>query len=216
MTDEAVVLMSGGPDSFAAADWALEAGFDARGLFFDVGHEVAETEFDRFRRQTEHLDIEGERLGLYDLRSALGANDPDPEHFFKGHGLELFPFSAGITTSIATSYALSNDVTTLVLGLHADDFEQNDEYTPERVRAVAGAAGDVEVCLPFADLSKLELIERARERDLPVETSWSCTRNARTHCGECVQCRERAAVLGDLYGAGRAESSDNGRQPGQQ
>lgn len=208
--------MSGGPDSFAAADWATQSGFETRGLFFDVGHEVAETEFDLFRQQTDHLDIDGDRLQLYDLRSALEATDPGSEHFFKGHGLELFPFSAGIATSIASSYALSNGISTLVFGLHADDFEQTDEYTPERLRAVAGAADDVEVRLPFADLTKAELVERAREGGLPIEMSWSCTRDNRTHCGDCVQCRERAAVLGDLYGAGRADTPDYGRQPGTQ
>lgn len=200
MSNEMVVLMSGGPDSFVTAEWARRSGYDPVGLFFDAGHEVARKERDLVEKQTKYLDIEFDTLEIGDLSRSLREVSPTAEcdHFFKGHGLTLFPFSAGITASIAASYAMSQDIATIAYGLHADDFDQSDQYTPDVLEAIAAAAreeGEVDVVLPFETASKRKVVARADQWGLPIEMSWSCTHSEREHCGDCVQCEERFRVL---------------------
>lgn len=202
MTEKAVTLMSGGPDSFAATAWACRSGYDTTGLFFDAEHEVAQRERRAVVRQTDWLGIEFDTLDVGDLKRSLGTAAPEAEHFFKGHGLELFPFSPGIVASITASYAASRGISTVVLGLHADDFSKSTEYRPAVLETVIGAAGgddrEITVELPFADNTKRELVERAERWKTPIRMSWSCTQSTERHCGECVQCTERADALGDV------------------
>ena len=202
MSDSAVVLMSGGPDSFAAAKWAESVGYDTTGLFFDAGHDVAQREYEFFEKQLSHLNIAGDTLQLRETVASLSNLAPGPEHVFKGHGLELFPFSAGIVTSLAVSYATANGMSKIVFGLHGDDFEQSDEYTPDVLSTLVSAASetglDVEVTLPFETMTKREVVRAARDRNLPVELSWSCTQSNHAHCGQCVQCQQRKEVLGEV------------------
>jgi 7-cyano-7-deazaguanine synthase len=201
MNDKAIALMSGGPDSFAAAAWSDQSGYETTGLFFDVGHEVAQREQELVYKQTDYLDINQETLTLHDLPVAL-SDGIEHEHFFKGHGLNLFPFSAGITLSIAISYAATRDIDTIIIGLHEEDFKKSEEYSPEVLQQISDAANEgksnISVEIPFSDVSKSDIIKKCREWKLPIAMSWSCTQNSLSHCGKCVQCTERAAVLNDV------------------
>lgn len=195
-----MVLMSGGPDSFAAAKWAENSGYDTKGIFFDAGHEVAEREYNFFKTQASYLGIDCDSIQVRETIESLGDESSDPEHVFKGHGLTLFPFSAGITSSLAISYASTHDIGTIVYGLHADDFEQSDEYTAAILSSVFEAANqgqtNIELKLPFAEISKTEIVNQAREWNIPIATSWSCTQLSHEHCGKCPQCIQRREALG--------------------
>lgn len=202
MSERAMILMSGGPDSFAAAKWAMSAGYNTKGVFFDAEHDVAKREYEFFQAQTSYLDIDSDSIQVGETIESFDEGSTDPEHVFKGHGLNLFPFSAGITSSLAISYANTCDIETIVYGLHADDFRQSKEYSLTVLNSIFEAANqaqvDIELELPFAEYSKAEVVRRAKKWDIPLAASWSCTQLNHEHCGSCPQCAQRREALGTL------------------
>jgi 7-cyano-7-deazaguanine synthase len=213
MSQESMVLMSGGPDSFAAAKWAKISTDNVTGVFFDAGHEVAQREYELFEKQTSYLDIKSDSIQIRDVIKSLGDDITGPEHVFKGHGLELFPFSSGIVSSLAISYAASHNIDSIVFGLHNDDFQQSDEYTPEVLESIFNSpcetVADVGVKIPFKDKSKSGVIEQGHEWGVPLQVSWSCTQSNHQHCGECEQCIQRREAFGPM--SNMLEESDDMR-----
>jgi 7-cyano-7-deazaguanine synthase len=75
------------------------------------------------------------------------------------------------------------------------------DATPAFVAALEDAInqavkGSVRICLPFAGLSKCEVMHRGRE--LPMELTFSCIRPVNgQHCGRCNKCAERRDAFAD-------------------
>jgi 7-cyano-7-deazaguanine synthase len=193
--EKAVVLMSGGPDSFAAASWSKHQFSETVGLFVDVGHCANENERRHFRNQTNYLSIEGIELDLGSFMSSFSEIGSNGRSIFKGAGLPLLPFSSGIALTIGSSVASSKDASNLVLGLHAVDFDV-DQYSLTSIRALALAAElndpSIKIHLPFESMSKVEVFKYGIRQGIPLENSWSCLGGNIDHCGACQPCLSRA------------------------
>ncbi|MFL6362491.1 MAG: 7-cyano-7-deazaguanine synthase, partial [Nitrososphaeraceae archaeon] len=45
--------------------------------------------------------------------------------------------------------------------------------------------------LPLADMDRQKIIRLALEIDVPLELTWSCHNEGKTHCRECYSCTQR-------------------------
>ncbi len=196
--EKAVVLMSGGPDSFAAASWSKREFGETIGLFVDVGHCANENERQRFKNQVSHLSIEGIELDLNSFMSSFSAVNNEAKSIFKGAGLPLLPFSSGIAISLGASVAMSKDAGHLVLGLHVVDFDV-DQYNHTMIRTLALATElntpSLKIQLPFEKMTKAEVFQYGLRQGIPLEDSWSCLSGEEEHCGECQPCVSRKAAF---------------------
>jgi 7-cyano-7-deazaguanine synthase in queuosine biosynthesis len=200
--NKALVLMSGGPDSFIAAYWSKIKFRKTLGLFVDVGHDAANKEREFFKEQVGYLDIDRHELNLSGFMPAFSQISPKSQSIFKGAGLPLLPFSSGIALSIGISTAIAQGADHLVLGLHKVDFE-TEEYNLPMIEAIAKASlcgnSPVSIQIPFRDMTKEDLFSYGIEQGLPMKASWSCVGGASSHCGQCKPCISRSEAFEKVH-----------------
>ncbi len=200
----AIVLLSGGVDSAVALYWARAQ-----------GHQVTALSFNYFRRPP------GERTAAAwlatdsgsalievavpfikeagDLREAgfpVPTADGAPEGFVPVRNLVFY--------AIAAYYAEALEADLIVGGHLRHDAESFSDAAPAFFEALEAlveksAPGTrrvpIRFRLPFAEMSKTEVLRLAAELRVPMEHTWSCYEDADQPCGRCVSCRERAEAF---------------------
>lgn len=114
--------------------------------------------------------------------------------------------------SLALGWASTLDCSAVALGLNRDDFGKDAEFaaagavryttgTREFVDAFTSVAAvvapEVAITLPQAQMSKAEVIREGLRLGVPLQTTYSCMRGRRVHCGSCLQCRARRQAFAD-------------------
>lgn len=194
----ALVMLSGGPDSFAAGAWATNSYDRVEAIFLDAGQVVADAERQHARAHARRLGVSLFELDVRSLVSNMQALGATGKSIFKGAGLPLLAFSCEIALSIGFSACAARDLQHLVLGLHGDDADHPD-YT-RRALDLMTTVGDrpvqpVALTLPFRGQSKTCVFAYGLEHGLPLHESWSCTDNVVAPCGVCTPCRQRASAF---------------------
>ena len=55
--------------------------------------------------------------------------------------------------------------------------------------------GRIEIELPLAKMTKLQVVEKAVEWGVPLQHTWSCYWDGPAPCGQCTSCHERAEAF---------------------
>ena len=191
-----MLLLSGGPDSTTLAYWLAKEGFEIETLTFEFGER--EGEADRIAAQRvvsdlkthhRHVNMHGALQQLYQTEGPIHTlRDPDKDSC-------IVSFGAGYALSLAISAAQEAGIARLYYGVHVEDFSFR-ENTPEFFASLSRAASiywgkPFEICTPFLQMTKDEIVKLGNSLEVPWEHTWSCTTNSQTHCGECVSCRAR-------------------------
>jgi 7-cyano-7-deazaguanine synthase len=208
---EAVVLLSGGLDSYTAAAMAREEGFRLHALTVRYGQ--------RHVREIEAARAVARRLGVarhveldVDLSafggSALTADVPVPkdrELDEPGIPSTYVPARNTIFLSLALGWAEVLGARDLVIGVNALDYSGYPDCRPEfvdafeRLATLATAAGvggaRFRVHAPLQSLGKADIIRRGMALGLDYGLTHSCydPDAGGRGCGRCDSCRLRAA-----------------------
>ena len=207
---KAVVLLSGGLDSYTAAAIARADGFALCALTIQYGQRHAR-EIEAARRVAEALGVEARLELALDLRniggSALTAGADVP------HGRDLgatdipvtyVPARNTIFLSLALAWAETLGARDLVIGVNALDYSGYPDCRPEFIRAFehvaalgtrAGVEGSAfRIHTPLIDLTKAEIIRRGVQLGLDYQLTHSCydPRPDGAPCGTCDSCQLRA------------------------
>lgn len=220
--NRAVVLLSGGLDSSTVLAWARAEGRSCYALSFDYGqrHRI---ELARASEVAVALQAVEHRIVDIDLRafggSALTDDIEVPKDRIDEHGVDAagevsipityVPARNTIFLSFALAYAEVRSATEIWLGINAIDYSGYPDCRPEYLAAfqtladLATKAG-VEGCgprfrAPLVELSKVEIVRKARELGVPVERTISCYDPADdgTPCGRCDSCVMRQAAIAE-------------------
>jgi 7-cyano-7-deazaguanine synthase len=206
----AVVLLSGGLDSYTAAAMVRAEGFSLCALTIHYGQRHAR-EIEAARRIAAALEVE-ERLELdLDLRaiggSALTSAAPVPrDRDLSASGIPTtyVPARNTIFLALALGWAEVLGAHDLVIGVNALDYSGYPDCRPEFIRAfealaslatragVEGAAFRVHT--PLIALTKAEIIRRGVELGLDYGLTHSCYDPGPdgAPCGSCDSCLLRA------------------------
>jgi 7-cyano-7-deazaguanine synthase len=207
----AVVLLSGGLDSYTAAAVARRDGFDLYALTVRYGQRHAQ-ELDAARRVAaalgvrRHLEIDVElsRMGGSALTDAIDVpkDQPiDPAVI----PVTYVPARNTVFLSLALGWAEVVGATDLVIGVNALDYSGYPDCRPEFIRAfealarVATKAGvegaSFRVHTPLIALSKADIVRLGLSLGLDYGLTHSCYDPAPDGrpCGHCDSCRLRAA-----------------------
>jgi len=206
----AIVLLSGGLDSYTAAALARRDGFDLYALTILYGQRHAQEVVSaravaRAVGVTRHLELPIDLRAIGGSSLTSGAEVPrDRELSSTEIPSTYVPARNTIFLSLALAWAEVVGATDIVIGVNALDYSGYPDCRPEFVRAfeqlatVATRAGvegaRFRVQTPLISLSKADIIRRGVELGLDYGLTHSCydpAANGRP-CGRCDSCVLRA------------------------
>jgi 7-cyano-7-deazaguanine synthase len=206
---QAVVLLSGGLDSYTAAAIAKADGFELYALTVRYGQRHRQ-ELQAAWRVAAALGVRKHLELAIDLRgiggSALTSDLPVPrDRDLAASGIPdtYVPARNTIFLALALGWAETLQITDLVIGVNALDYSGYPDCRPEFIRAFeslaalatrAGVEGlGVRVHTPLISLSKAEIIRRGMALRLDYALTHSCYDPASdgTPCGHCDSCEIR-------------------------
>jgi 7-cyano-7-deazaguanine synthase len=206
----AIVLLSGGLDSYTAAALARRDGFDLYALTILYGQRHAQEVVSaravaRAIGVTRHLELPIDLRAIGGSSLTSGAEVPrDRELSSTEIPSTYVPARNTIFLSLALAWAEVVGATDIVIGVNALDYSGYPDCRPEFVRAfeqlatVATRAGvegaRFRVQTPLISLSKADIIRRGVELGLDYGLTHSCydpAANGRP-CGRCDSCVLRA------------------------
>jgi 7-cyano-7-deazaguanine synthase len=208
-TTKAVVLLSGGLDSFTAAAIARDSGFELYALTVEYGQRHAQ-EILAARRVAGVLGVAAHRELSVDLGSFGGSalvgdgvvpkTGPDPRTIPSTY----VPARNTVLLSLALAWAEVIGAFDIVVGVNALDYSGYPDCRPEYIEAferLAGLAtragvhgGHFHVRAPLISLSKADIITRGIALGLDYGLTHSCY-DPLAHgvpCGQCDSCVLRA------------------------
>ena len=204
----AIVLLSGGLDSFVAAARAREAGHRlfALSIGYNQRHRV---ELAAARRIAASLGVERHVVIPLDLAAFGGSALTDATAVPKdgvGPGIPVtyVPARNTVFLSVALAWAEAAGARDLYIGVNALDYSGYPDCRPEFISAFealaalatkAGVKGEAfRVNAPLQHLTKADIVREGARLGLDMALSWSCYDPAPggMHCGRCDSCRLRA------------------------
>ncbi len=212
----AILLLSGGLDSYTAGAIAAADGFSLLALTVRYGQTHAQ-EIEASRRAAHALGVDRHvelDLDLRDIaRSALtGAGAvPLDRDVADAHDIPstYVPARNTIFLSLALAWAETVGASVIVIGVNALDYSGYPDCRPEYIDAfermgrLATAAGvhgtPLSVLAPLQHMSKAEIIRRGLELGLDYGITHSCyaPTPAGRACGRCDSCQLRARGFAD-------------------
>lgn len=202
---KAVILLSGGLDSYTAAAIAREAGFDLYALTVKYGQRHAH-EILASRKVAEALGVKAHRELSVDLGSLGGSalvgdgevpkDGPDPTTI----PVTYVPARNTVLLALALAWAEVLGAVDIFIGVNALDYSGYPDCRPEfieafeRTAALATKAGvngaRFKVRAPLISLSKAEIIRRGVALGLDYGITHSCYDPLPhgTPCGRCDSC----------------------------
>ena len=207
----AVVLLSGGLDSYTAGAMAARDGFELYALTVRYG-QVHAREVEAARRVAAALRVERHieldvNLAAFGGSALVGDGDiPKDRDVAAEHDIPAtyVPARNTVFLSLALAWAEVVRATTIVIGVNALDYSGYPDCRPEyleafeRMAALATKAGvegaRLRIVAPLLRLSKAEIIAAGVELGLDYGLTHSCydPRTDGTPCGRCDSCLLRA------------------------
>jgi 7-cyano-7-deazaguanine synthase len=199
MSGDALVLLSGGLDSAVALAWAHQKYENVRAITFQYYMRP-------FRERLSVLRLLQKfpsRLWDVPLPFLKEAGDfhPDltsrvPEGYVSNRNIIFY--------SIAVHYAELHKCSSIVGGHTAEDQEAFPDASSiflhhlQDLTNQALQINKIQIELPLSALTKLQVLEKAIQWNVPVECTWSCYSDGSEPCGECISCIERSVAFSAL------------------
>ncbi len=224
----AVVLLSGGMDSLAAAGVARRDGFDLALVHFNYGQRTEEAELRAFTRLADYLEVPATRrlvvhTNFFSLVGSSALTDrsiavPRADLDSTVIPFTYVPFRNAVLLSMAVGWAETLRARAVYYGAVSQDSSGYPDCRPEFVEAFNALVergtrpgGGIAVRAPLVELTKAQIVRLASDLQLPLALTWSCyARNDRA-CGVCDSCAlrlrgfEQAGLADPLpYGETRA------------
>lgn len=216
MASKAVVLLSGGLDSYTAAAVAKRDGFTLSALSFNYGQRHV-TELDASRAVakslgvTQHLELDFDltKIGGSSLTSTMDVPKDQPIDP-KVIPSTYVPARNTIFLSVAMGWAEVLGAADIYIGVNALDYSGYPDCRPEFINAFEHLArlatragvegGALTIHTPLIDLSKADIIRLGLSLGLDYGLTHSCydPLPSGRPCGHCDSCRLRAAGFAEV------------------
>lgn len=198
---DSIIILSGGIDSttllYEYRDRiALAVSFD-----YGSNHNAREIPFARYHCEQlgiEHIVIELGFMKQYFQSSLLSGAEAIPEGNYDEENMKstVVPFRNGIMLSVAAGLAETRGMKYVMMANHAGDHTIYPDCRPEFVAALSEAIKNgtytaTEVCAPYTNITKTEIVRRGLLMGIDYDKTWSCYKGGDKPCGKCGTCRER-------------------------
>lgn len=202
MLEKAVVVYSGGMDSFTVLNTAVQNGLDVYALSFNYGQkhskelEVAALVCKELNIPHKIVDITA--INSLMANSSLTGDAEIPEGHYEDENMKstVVPNRNMVLLSMAIAYAVSLEAGKVYYGAHSGDHHIYPDCRPEFVEAMNAVSKianyqSVEIVTPFLYSSKGEILKAGLGMQLDYGKTWTCYNGREKSCGKCGACYER-------------------------
>ena len=205
MKEKALILLSGGQDSTAAAVWGKTCGFDLTAIIFDYGqrHKIEIKSAKKIAKLLKIPFFIKKIRGVFPKTSALvnkklkiGMNKKNnlPTSFVPGRNI-LF-------LTIAAAEAYARGIKKLIIGVSQEDYSGYPDCRAEAIQAIreairTGMEYDLDIYTPWMYLNKVNEIKFLQTKGYLniLKYSHTCYNGIKGGCGKCPACKIRQAAF---------------------
>lgn len=182
-------LLSGGIDSTVLLYDLANQGHNVHAVLFDYG----QAHVDELNFAAEHCDRLQIKMTKIELPLLRGSRLTD------GIGSWIVPNRNAIFLSVACNLAVIAKAESVTFGSNRDDADVFPDCRLSFVEAfnlaLKTAQVCVEVCAPYIDKTKPQIVAIGRALRVPIGRTWSCYTRGSKPCGICPACEKRAVAL---------------------
>lgn len=204
MKEKAVVIYSGGMDSFTILNKALKEGYELYALTFDYGQKHKK-EIEFAKRVCAELGVNHRIIDITAINQLLqsssltsSANVDIPEGHYESANMKstVVPNRNMILLSLAIGYAVDINANKVYYGAHSGDHAIYPDCRPDFVLAMNKVAKlanyePVDIVTPYLNSSKTEILADGLAIGLDYGKTWTCYNGREKACGKCGSCIER-------------------------
>jgi 7-cyano-7-deazaguanine synthase len=197
MKKTVIHLFSGGLDSTVLLFDLLSQNCDVHCVLFDYGQAHRNRELSAARALLQELNFHLQadcRWHEVKLPSLNGSTLTD------GAGSKVVPNRNAIFISAAISLAMVAKADAVTIACNKDDAADFPDCRREFIAAMNAASkaagAGVEVCAPYIDLPKAEIVQIGKRLGVDLNRTWSCYAGGFNHCQKCDACKQRMNALG--------------------
>lgn len=207
MKERAVCLVSGGMDSLVTAAMAAKEHSSLFFLHLNYGQKTEKKELECFHKIADFYKVPPASRKIIDLSflSQIGGSSlTDPTisvKSFQGNSHSIpdsyVPFRNTILLSLSVSWAEVVKAKKIYIGAVFEDSSGYPDCRPSYYQAMnqvikeGTKEGTIEIVTPIIDLSKDQIVKKAKELQAPLEHTWSCYAKEDLACGVCDSCALR-------------------------
>ena len=207
-SNTAVVVFSGGMDSFTVLHKALKDGCTVFAVSFNYGQRHSK-ELLAASQICAQLDINHKVVDISAINqlisgSALTSDIDVPEGHYEQPSMQqtVVPNRNMILLSLAVGYAVSINANKVYYGAHSGDHAIYPDCRPvfvEKMNAVCAIANyqAVEIVTPYLHNSKIDILADGLAMGLSYENTWTCYNGRELACGKCGACQERLEAFAE-------------------
>ncbi|PYF84724.1 preQ(0) biosynthesis protein QueC [Marinomonas alcarazii] len=208
MSEKAVVVYSGGMDSFTVLNTAIQNGLDVYALSFNYGQKHSK-ELEVAARVCNELGVTHKVVDITAINSlmansSLTSDAEIPEGHYEDDNMKstVVPNRNMVLLSMAIAYAVSLEAGKVYYGAHSGDHHIYPDCRPEFVEAMNAVSKianyqSVEIVTPFLHSSKGEILKAGLEMNLNYANTWTCYNGREKSCGKCGACYERLEAFAE-------------------
>jgi len=196
---KAIVLLSGGLDSYIVLDCAVKKYDEVLALFFDYGQKSLKEEKTAFKKMIKKYSIKGEIIKLPFLNK-ITKNSLTLEELNEFNELKSVwvPNRNSLFLNIAASYCDALDYEYILFGANKDEslkFSDNEENFVEVINKSFeySTLKHPKVVAPCINMTKTDMVNYMLDNNLDFNLIKSCYQNIektnKKHCGECMSCK---------------------------
>lgn len=208
MKEKAVVIYSGGMDSFTILNKALAEGFDLYALTFNYGQKHGkEIEFAKqvcLELGVHHRIIDITAINQLLQSSSLTSSIEIPEGHYEAANMKstVVPNRNMILLSLAIGYAVDIGANKVYYGAHSGDHAIYPDCRPDFVHAMNRVAKlanyePVDIVTPYLNSTKGEILADGLKMGLDYGKTWTCYNGRERACGKCGSCIERLEAFAE-------------------
>ncbi|MCC5854851.1 MAG: 7-cyano-7-deazaguanine synthase QueC [Idiomarina sp.] len=199
---DAVVIYSGGMDSYTVLHKAIREGLNVHALSFHYGQRHSK-ELDVAAAVCKELGVPHQVVDIRSINTLLAGSAltsdidvPDADYAEANMKATVVPNRNMILLSLAIGYAVSLEAKAVWYGAHSGDHAIYPDCRPEFVEAMNTVSHlanyePIDVVSPYLYQSKADILADGLAMQLDYSRTWTCYNGRELACGHCSACRER-------------------------